>query len=71
MRGYGHHIGPHVGKKIEIGMVRQQRLYNFRMLLRNSPHQRRLPSRAVRIRIRAFGKQQFDDFGIAGARGHH
>ena len=66
-----HHVGPDIGLQVEIGVVRQQHLHHFGMLLRYGPHQRRLAARAVRIRIRALREQLFDDVGIARARSHH
>ena len=71
MRRHRHHIGPDIGFKVEIGMVREQHLDDIGMLLRHRPHERRLAARAMHIRIPALSEQQFDHFRVPRARGHH
>ena len=71
VRRHRHHLAPHFRAGLNIRAVRQQHLHHFGMLLRYRPHQRRLAARAVRVHVRALGKQLFDDLGIARPRGHH
>ena len=71
VRRHGHHLAPDVGPGVKVRTVRDQRLYDVRMLLRCCPHQRGLAARAVCVHVRAAGDQLLDNRGIPAARGHH